>query len=120
MMNRIVKDIGTIPGDVIDEFGRESRRPSAGDAYAQYNKRAIGPLSMRNWLIPSVGQIDIPALIVHGADDPLVDPRGSQDAARLMPQATLIVVPECGHWAQLEAHDRVLAEVRTFLADLRL
>lgn len=35
-----------------------------------------------------------------------------------MPDARLVLVPDCGHWAQLEASDRFAAEVDAFLAGL--
>ncbi|MGO9158600.1 alpha/beta fold hydrolase [Mycobacterium sp.] len=57
----------------------------------------------------------LPALFFHGEDDPIVAPEGSRRAGELMPDAHLVMVPDCGHWAQLEARDRFLSEVRGFL-----
>jgi pimeloyl-ACP methyl ester carboxylesterase len=72
---------------------------------------------MRNNLLPAVHRITVPTLFFHGEEDPLVDPEGSRRASRLMPDARLVLVPDCGHWAQLESRDRFLAEVRRFLDD---
>jgi pimeloyl-ACP methyl ester carboxylesterase len=33
-------------------------------------------------------------------------------------QDRLVLVPDCGHWAQPERHDELLAQVRAFLAEL--
>jgi pimeloyl-ACP methyl ester carboxylesterase len=111
----VVKDPATIPREVLAEFAREARRPRAGLAYARYNQASLGPFSMRNNLLPVVGRIIVPALFFHGQDDPIVDPEGSRRASELMPHAQLVMVPDCGHWAQLEARDRFLCEVRGFL-----
>ena len=83
--------------------------------YARYNQASLGPRSMRNNLLPVVHRITAPTLFFHGEDDPVVDPEGSLRASRRMPAARLVLVPECGHWAQLEARDRFLTEVRRFL-----
>nr|WP_228046827.1 alpha/beta hydrolase [Saccharopolyspora sp. HNM0983] len=104
-----------LPPGLLDEYVREARRPGAGYAYALYAKNAIGPGSMRNNLLNRMSGLTVPALFFHGADDLLVDPEGSEQAARRAPDARYVEVPDCGHWAQLEVHDRFLAELRAFL-----
>jgi pimeloyl-ACP methyl ester carboxylesterase len=118
IVRRMVANPATIPAAVLDEMAREARRPNAGYAYARYNKAAIGPREMRNNLLPRVEEIAVPTLFFHGTADPLVAPAGSIRAAQAMDDARLVLVPNCGHWAQLEAHDRFLAEVRSFLREL--
>lgn len=110
-----VKDVDTLPAEVVEEFVREARRPGAGLAYGRYNQATIGRHGMTNDLTDRVAGIAAPTLFFHGADDPLVDPQGSVRAAGLMPRAEMIMVPDCGHWAQLEAHDRFLSAVEEFL-----
>lgn len=115
-LRAMVKDPDTLPPEVVAEFVREARRPGAGMAYGRYNQASIGPWSMRNNLLPAVSRVDVPTLLFHGQDDPLVDPEGSRLASELMPNAHLVTVPNCGHWAQLEARARFLTELSTFLA----
>ena len=114
----MVRNPEGLPAEVVDEFVREARRPRAGMGYARYNQATLGPRSMRNDLQPAVGRITVPALFLHGADDPMVDPCDSRRAAAAMPDARLVTLPGCGHWAQFEARERVVREVREFLADL--
>ena len=116
-LEAMVHDPRRLPPEVIAEFYREARRPGAGMGYARYNQASLGPRSMRNNLLPVVHRITAPTLFFHGEDDPLVDPQGSLRASQLMPDARLVLVPACGHWAQLESRDRFLAEVRPFLSD---
>ncbi len=115
----MVKDPGTLPPEVVEEFVREAQRPRAGMAYARYNQASLGPWGMRNNLLPQAARIGVPALLFHGQDDPLVDPAGSRRASQLMPAARLVLVPGCGHWAHLEAPGRFNREVRAFLAAYR-
>lgn len=114
----VVKDVRTLPPQVVAEFVAEARRPDGGIAYGRYNQAALGPFAMRNDLLPVVDRITVPTLFFHGAEDPLVDPEGSRRASARMPDARLVLVPDCGHWAQLEAGDRFRAEMREFLATL--
>ncbi|MCF6475883.1 alpha/beta hydrolase [Nonomuraea sp. MG754425] len=114
----IVKDPATLPPEVVAEFVREARKPRAGLGYARYNQATLGRHGMLNDLTGRVHEIGVPTLIFHGADDPIVDPEGSRRAAARLPHARLVTVPDCGHWAQLEAHNRFLTETRTFLDEL--
>ncbi|MDO5494693.1 MAG: alpha/beta fold hydrolase, partial [bacterium] len=99
LVRRMVRHPESLPPQVVDEMVREAKRPGSGTAYATYNKRAIGPEGMRNYLIPAVAALRMPTLFFHGANDPLVPPAGSQLAVDLMPNARLVLVPDCGHWA---------------------
>lgn len=117
-LRAIVTDPATLPSEVVDEFVREARHPRGGVGFGRYNQATLGPTRMRNDLTDSVRRITVPVLIFHGEEDPMVDPEGSRRAARNLPQGRLVMVPDCGHWAQLEAHDRFLAEVGPFLDSL--
>nr|WP_083684066.1 MULTISPECIES: alpha/beta hydrolase [Actinoalloteichus] len=110
-LNQMVHDRHTVPPEVVDEFVRESRRPRAGYVYGRYNKAAIGPRRMRNNALGEVHRISVPTLLFHGTADPLVDPAGSVTAADRIDGAELVLVEKCGHWAQLEMHERFLTAV---------
>lgn len=114
-LRAVVHDVATMPPEVVAEFRREARRPGASRGYLRYNQATLGPRGMRNNILPVVGEIAAPTLFFHGERDPMVPPEGSRRAAELMPNARLVLVPDCGHWAQLEAHDRFVDEVRAFL-----
>lgn len=117
-LRAIVKDPATLPPEVVAEFTREARDPRGGIAYGRYNQATVGRHGMLNDLSDQVGDIRVPTLFFHGADDPLVSPEDSARAVDRMPDARLVLVPDCGHWAQLEAHDRFLAEVVPFLREV--
>lgn len=114
-LRAMVKNPATIPAEVMEEFAREARHPLGGIAYGRYNQATLGRTGMLNDLSSRVGEIAAPTLLFHGEDDPLVDPNGSRRAAKAMPNARLHIMPNCGHWAQLEAHDKFLEVVEGFL-----
>ncbi len=116
VLRSMVKDPSTLPPEVVPEFTREARHPKGGLAYGRYNQATIGRRGMRNDLSGRVHEITAPTLLFHGEDDPMVDPEGSKRAAEQIPHARLVMVPDCGHWAQLEAHDRFIREAEALLA----
>lgn len=44
-----------------------------------------------------LGHVQIPALVIHGADDPLITLSGGEATAKAIPGARLLVVPGMGH-----------------------
>jgi pimeloyl-ACP methyl ester carboxylesterase len=44
-----------------------------------------------------LGRLDIPALVIHGAEDPIAPPAFGEDTARSIPGAKLLMVPGMGH-----------------------
>lgn len=100
---------------LVDEFIREAQHPRGGLAYLRYNQATLGRSRLLNDLSDRVGEIEAPTLFFHGARDRFVDPSGSARAHQSMPNARLVLVEDCGHWAQLEQPERFEAETRAFL-----
>lgn len=115
-LRSIVHDPAVLPHEVITEIQREARRPRAGLAFHRYNRASIGRREMNNNLLSVVERVTVPALFFHGEHDAQQPPETSRNAAERMPNARRILVPGCGHWAHLEAHDQFLSEVTEFLA----
>jgi pimeloyl-ACP methyl ester carboxylesterase len=62
---------------------------------------------------PMLAAIAVPTVMIVGADDLLTPPDRAQEIAAAIPNARLVVVPECGHSSTLEqpeAVSRVLVE----------
>jgi pimeloyl-ACP methyl ester carboxylesterase/phenylacetate-coenzyme A ligase PaaK-like adenylate-forming protein len=112
----IVHDPAVLPAELIEEYRRDALRPGSGLAFVRQTRASVGRREMRNNLLPLVGRITVPTLVVHGANDPVVSPETSRQAVERMPIARRVVIPNCGHWAQLEAPDRFLTELSHFLA----
>ncbi|HEY3935463.1 MAG TPA: alpha/beta fold hydrolase [Gemmatimonadales bacterium] len=62
---------------------------------------------------PALSRLEIPALVVHGDDDPIpvATARATADALR----APLVVLPQCGHVPYVEAPDAFVAALDPFL-----
>jgi pimeloyl-ACP methyl ester carboxylesterase len=61
-------------------------------------------------------RIPVPALIVFGSDDKLVNPRLAAPAARAFRNADVVVLPRTGHVAQMEQPALVAARFREMVA----
>jgi len=55
--------------------------------------------------IPALGQLEVPAVVLHGEDDPLVQPIGGQATAAAIPGAELRLIPGMGHDLPPGLHD---------------
>ena len=60
-----------------------------------------------------VGQLSVPALVVHGEDDP-IPIASAEETARLL-RGTLVRIPACGHVPYVEAPDLFVAALDPFL-----
>ncbi len=87
------------PGYPLDE---QWQRQVAGEAY----DRAYDPAGVARQLVAiyasgdrtaGLRQLDVPTLVVHGEDDPLVQVEGGRATAAAVPGAELLVVPGMGH-----------------------
>lgn len=83
--------------------------------------RVIGRIQQSVWsslgdydLIPMLGAIDCPTLVVHGRDDP-IPIESSIEGAKAM-NAQLVLLDECGHVPYVERPAELFAAIDSFLA----
>ncbi len=65
-------------------------------------------------LLPKLARLTIPTLVIHGDHD-FVPVTAAEHVAAALGGSRLVVIPECGHCAYLEAMDTVYAEVADFM-----
>lgn len=59
----------------------------------------------------TLGELDVPALVIHGAEDPLFPLPHGEALARLIPGAELLVLDRTGHELPRRSWDRVIPAV---------
>jgi pimeloyl-ACP methyl ester carboxylesterase len=64
---------------------------------------------------PSLPAIACPTLVLAGRDDAVTPPKLQLELATLIPNATLVLIPRCGHLAPLERPDAVTRQLRLWL-----
>lgn len=95
------------------EIRARGRQPWSGHAI---NQSAFG--MFRSWMGPSLwraaARVTVPALVLWGDRDRLVNPRLAARTARTLPDGRLVMLEGVGHIAQIETPDRVAAAVTAF------
>ncbi|MGM0576933.1 MAG: alpha/beta fold hydrolase [Myxococcota bacterium] len=76
-------------------------------------------LDTRDDLRPRLGSIDVPALVLVGAEDRALPPSRSRALAAALPDAELHVLREAGHMTALEVPDETTERMLAFLGRLR-
>ena len=85
--------------------------------------RVVGRVQQSVWaslgdfdLTPALARLDLPALVVHGRQDPI--PLASSEAVAEALRARLIVLENCGHVPYVEQPQSLFDAVRQFLTEL--
>lgn len=90
-----------------DPFVRGTNRRMAlavgVDALARQTEAVIARPDSR----PGLSAIRVPTLVLVGDHDPLTTREDAEEMAAAIPQARLVIVPECGHSATLEQPEAV-------------
>ncbi|MFM9134723.1 MAG: alpha/beta fold hydrolase [bacterium] len=96
---------------LIEEVRMRDRLPYATPSFLASLRGLLASFARvgrgRPWA--SARRTDCPVLAVYGEDDVLVHPRNARRAARAFPDAEVVVLPDCGHAAQMEHPDAVAA-----------
>ena len=79
---------------------------------------ALGAMRDRPDSTPLLATIDVPTLVVVGAEDELVPPATSRAMAAAIPSAAMRTIPGAGHLAPLEAPTAVTRVIAEFLEAL--
>jgi pimeloyl-ACP methyl ester carboxylesterase len=64
------------------------------------------------WHGGRLSELDVPALVLHGAADPLLRPAAARRTAAAISGARLVILPGVGHWLPAEVYPQVADEVR--------
>ena len=98
----------TLKRQVFDETLRAPQRALAADF------RACDQFDV----MPRLGEIRVPTLVVTGAEDRLTPPKYAEYFGKHIAGARVIIVPGAGHYVQLERPDEVTRTIHDFLATL--
>jgi pimeloyl-ACP methyl ester carboxylesterase len=88
-------------------YGERSKRVVTGDARGIAHVTRTLKSLYEDPLTPKLPRIRCPVLLIVGEKDPM-GPKASAIIAERLPDATLEVVPDCGHWVHVEKPEAVL------------
>lgn len=99
------------PGQGVDEDA--VREMAARDQVSGVRDLAAqGRQAGATWHGGRLAQLRLPALILHGADDPLIRPAAGRRTAAAISGARLVMLPETGHFLPPAVYPRIAGEVR--------
>jgi len=105
-----------MPDDSLDEFwkayGDEERRQNQLDLYRSGDFAKLGPYEGR------LGQLGVPTLILWGGKDEFAPVAGAHRFKKEIPDATLVVIEEAGHFLQEDAPAEAAGEIGKFFRTL--
>lgn len=96
----------------------ERARALVESAPAETIVRMLEALADRPDAVPGLAAINVPTLVISGAQDPMIPATEMADWAALIPNARHVVIPETGHLPNLEDPTAFNGAVAEFLAGL--
>lgn len=96
-----------------DRFRQMAQRVGPDTGAAQATAAAGRPD-----FVARLGELPMPVLLLWGADDPIMPVEQGRQLAAAIPNARLVVLPDCGHLPTLERPQDSAAAIRDFLEEV--
>lgn len=118
----LVKDPSCVSPELRAVLLRNASRPGATAAFLATLRATLGFRGQNRDLVQQsealMAGVRCPTLIIHGKQDAVIPYRHSENAARIVPGARLVVFDPCGHTPQVERPEDFNAELAAFVASL--
>jgi pimeloyl-ACP methyl ester carboxylesterase len=88
--------------DALDEIMAIARKPGAGAAFRQLRRSEYRWRGLRTNYLDRLSEMQVPTLIVHGAEDPLIPVCWAERAHLQLPNSQLEIISRCGHLPPIE------------------
>ncbi len=122
-------DVAPVVSSMLPKLFSPATRKNRPELIARINERmsktpALGivgtlrGLAVRPDRTTDLGRITVPTLVLVGNDDQITPPGEAQAMARVLPNATLVEIPDAGHLAPLENPAASNAAILKFLDGL--
>lgn len=115
-LQMIVYDSSVITSELIGEISTDLRKPGAGQAARSFQRAEVRWNGVRTSFVNRLSELEVPTLILHGANDRLVPVSWAKRAHRLIRGSELHILPECGHWLNWERPEELSRIVQEFLS----
>ena len=101
--------------DLVDEVHRAAKEPGVGRAWRSWQRNEIKRSGLRTNYVDRLHDLEVPTLILPGAEDEYVPVAWARRAHSLIGDSELRVFPRCGHWLTLEKPQQFESAVSGFL-----
>lgn len=107
--------LGDDIAEIVEERFIEVHRPEVKRSFLSMYSTPMSPAEMT--VAPAaLRRIDHRVLLIHGREDRFITPDSSIYYNQHLPNSQVHILPNCGHWAQIEKRDEMLALTKAFLA----
>jgi pimeloyl-ACP methyl ester carboxylesterase len=103
-----------IDEDLIRDIGRRSYQRDPGSEADDFRQRAA--VSASGSRRKALAGVRIPALVLHGGQDPIINVKAGRATAAAIPGARLVIYPELGHDLPRELWPPILDEITAHAA----
>ncbi len=90
--------------ELLPEMNRMRQLPGARTAVLRSIRSSITLRGVRKdgYILDRLKSSNVPLMSVWGAEDRIIPVRHAEDVRRELPDSIVEVIPECGHWPQME------------------
>lgn len=102
----------------IESISAERLKLAVQPEIRRSHELTFSPQGLAGIAVPqtALGRIKSKVLLIHGREDRVVPLAASEWICRTVPRASLMVVPHCAHWVQIEAADTFNSLTRLFFS----
>lgn len=105
-----------VPETWLAEQERMALLPGFLEASLSSLRAQLNVFGQHQVLLDSLGQLQMPTLVVWGTDDLVLPKSQGQDAVSRLQQGQLALIPDCGHLPHVERPELFTEELSKFLA----
>ena len=103
-----------LPDDLVDDV-HATISPATMRTLRSWQRHEFQADGLRTDYTDRLGDLDVPTLLVHGSEDPLLPVSWSEKASGRLPNGQFLSADGCGHWPHRERPDQFNRAVTEFL-----
>jgi pimeloyl-ACP methyl ester carboxylesterase len=111
-VRRRTPGLALLPDGAAPRIARELAHPRSWSAFMVEQRALVEEIEP---LAATLGEIDVPARVLSGRHDRILDPAASKELARQLPAAEFVLVARAGHVLPDEAREAIADAVRALL-----
>ena len=114
-LRSIFHDPSKVSEELLEEVLAELKKPGTGRAFMSFQRSEVLWNGLRTVYMDRLQEVQVPTLIVHGAEDRLVPVAWARLAHERIRGSQLYIIAGCGHWPQREKPEEFHRVLLAFL-----
>jgi pimeloyl-ACP methyl ester carboxylesterase len=104
------------PAELVSDVHRVVGDPAVGRTVRSWQRSEFRSTGLATDHSARLGELDVPTMLVHGEQDPLLPASWASRGAERLPQGEARLYEGVGHWAPREVPERFVSDVTGFLS----